>query len=100
MSNTTQKSRIGLTALATCCAIALGMTSTSAMAFVDRDHSAEGVKSSATMYKGSGSKSGGFVDYSHSAESVRTGPAPTTGNTTASTGGFIDRDHSAEGVRS
>ncbi len=100
MNKTDRSFRNGLAALTTCCAVALGMSSTSAMAFVDYDHSAEGVKASATMYSGSGSKSGGFVDYSHSAEGLRSGPAPTTGDTTASSGGFLDHDHSAEGIRS
>ena len=49
-------------ALAGSCALAL--ISTPAIAgFVDKDHSPEGVRSSATMYTGTPHKSMGFIDH-------------------------------------
>ena len=84
---------------ATSFAIALGLGSTSAMAFVDYDHSAEGVKQSASMAT-SAPKSGGFVDYTHSAEGLRSGAPATTGKGIAASGGFVDWDHSADSIGS
>ena len=103
MKTSTQTQHNGLAALATCCAIALGTGSSGAMAFVDYDHSAEGVKHSATstVIQGhTGPKPGGFVDYDHSAEGVDpNAPANNSGRSIA-TGGFVDWDHSAESIRS
>ena len=85
-------------ALAGSCALAL--FSTPAMAgFVDKDHSPEGVRSSATMYTGTPQKSMGFIDYDHSAEGR---PSGGKSNDTRTVGncGFLDCDHSPSGMKS
>lgn len=72
--------------------LALAMAVAPASAFVDPDHSAEGVRDSATMYKGAGSKSSFFVDYDHSAQSIKDNRKSNDKRTSGSCA-FVDCDH-------
>lgn len=78
--------------IATSLAVAFGLGATSAAAFVDHDHSAEGVKYSASMVT-TAPRGGGFVDHDHSAQGLRDGAPATTGERISASGGFIDWDH-------
>jgi hypothetical protein len=99
MKQATAMSKLFSTAaLAGALAVSLSATTASA-AFVDYDHSAEGVSQSASLYSGTPMKSGAFLDYDHSAESITHGAV--RANSTSRSGGmcgFIDCDHSAHGA--
>lgn len=80
---------------------AMAVFSSPAMAgFVDKDHSAEGVRSSATMYKGDGHKSMGFIDHDHSAEGRSSKGGKSMDVRTVGNCGFLDCDHNPAGMKS
>jgi len=74
-------------------AISLTMAAAPAMAFVDKSHSAQGVQSSATMYTGQPTPSGGFIDHDHTAASGPKQSNKIDGYTKAGQCGFIDCSH-------
>ena len=80
--------------------IGLVLAASPAMAFVDRDHSAEGVKQSATRYTGSSHPKGGFVDYDHSASAKPSEQSILPGSATHAKCGFLDCDHMASPAES
>ena len=106
MRNTTSKqSRSGFAAIASSFALALGISSTTALgALVDKDHSAESAKYSETGSSGSHNrmpKSGIFVDHDHSAESVdRNAPRSSYRGPSGNKSAFVDWDHSAGSIGS
>ena len=81
-------------------AIALTAATGTAMAFVDKDHSAEGVLKSSTMYTGSGSMPSRFVDYDHTPEGVKEKASGPQNWKSAGNCGFLDCDHTAQGPKS
>jgi hypothetical protein len=91
----TNKTRTALSSMAAAGALALTLATSPAMAFVDYDHSAEGVHDSATRYTGSPMPSGGFIDYDHSASAKPSESKTIDGHMKTGNCGFIDCDHTA-----
>lgn len=85
--------RTALSSITVAGAFALTLAATPTMAFVDPDHSADGVKQSATRYSGSSMPSGGFVDYDHSASAEPSESKRTDVHAKAGNCGFIDCSH-------
>lgn len=87
--NVTKKLSLTVSAMT----IGLVLAASPAMAFVDRDHSAEGVSQSATRYTGTSQPRGGFVDYDHSASAGPSEHSILPGSATYAKCGFLDCDH-------
>jgi hypothetical protein len=81
-------------------AIAMTAATGSVMAFVDKGHSAEGVKKSGSIYSGSGSKPSRFVDYDHTPEGIKGKSSGPQDWKSAGNCGFLNCDHTAQGRKS